>query len=61
LKEPLERGPVKGQVVEMDKLLDDYYTVRGWDQATGYPKREKLESLGLKAVADELAQLGRLG
>jgi len=61
LTEPLERGPVKGQVVEMDKLLDDYYTVRGWDQATGYPKREKLESLGLKAVADELAQLGRLG
>jgi aldehyde:ferredoxin oxidoreductase len=61
LKEPLERGPIKGQVVEMDQLLDDYYTVRGWDQATGYPKREKLESLGLKAVADELAQLGRLG
>ena len=61
LKEPLERGPVKGQVVEMDQLLDDYYTVRGWDQATGYPKREKLESLGLKAVADELAQFGSLG
>ena len=61
LREPLERGPVKGQVVEMDKLLDDYYNVRGWDKATGYPKREKLESLGLKAVADELAQLGRLG
>jgi aldehyde:ferredoxin oxidoreductase len=61
LHEPLERGPVKGQVVEMDRLLDDYYDVRGWDKATGYPKREKLESLGLKAAADELAKLGRLG
>lgn len=61
LTEPLERGPVKGQVVEMDRLLDDYYYMRGWDKATGYPKREKLESLGLKAVADELAKLGRLG
>jgi aldehyde:ferredoxin oxidoreductase len=47
-------------VVEMDQLLDDYYQARGWDRATGYPKREKLESLGLKATADELARLNRL-
>jgi aldehyde:ferredoxin oxidoreductase len=61
LTEPLERGPIKGHVVEMDQLLDDYYQARGWGRATGYPKREKLESLGLKTVADELARLGRLG
>jgi aldehyde:ferredoxin oxidoreductase len=61
MTEPLERGPIKGHVVEMDLLLDDYYEVRGWAKETGYPKREKLESLGLKAVADELAILGRLG
>ena len=61
LTEPLECGPIKGHVVEMDQLLDDYYQARGWDRATGYPKREKLESLGLKAVADELARLNRLG
>jgi aldehyde:ferredoxin oxidoreductase len=61
LTEPLARGPIKGHVVEMDQLLDDYYQARGWDRVTGYPKREKLESLGLKASADELARLNRLG
>jgi aldehyde:ferredoxin oxidoreductase len=61
MTEPLERGPIKGHVVEMDRLLDDYYEVRGWAKETGYPKREKLECLGLKRVADELAILGRLG
>ena len=41
-------------------LMDQYYALRGWDVATGVPKREKLEQLGLKDVADELDKNGLL-
>lgn len=58
--EKLANGPVKGQVVDMDRLLDDYYEARGWDKSSGNPQRSKLESLGLKSVADELEGLGKL-
>jgi len=57
LKEPLPEGPAKGHVWEMDILLDRFYELCGWDKATGIPTREKLESLGLKDVAEELEQL----
>jgi aldehyde:ferredoxin oxidoreductase len=52
-----------GKTVEWDEwntLVDLYYEERGWDKATGWPTREKYESLGLKYVADELEQLGKL-
>jgi aldehyde:ferredoxin oxidoreductase len=35
-------------------MLDEYYTERGWDLATGKPGREKLAELNLGYVADEL-------
>ena len=38
----------------MDKLLDEYYEIRGWDLKTGIPTREKLLELGLGDVADEI-------
>jgi len=60
LREPVPRPPSKGQIFELDKLLDDYYTVREWDIETGIPTRKKLEGLGLKDVADELEKLGKL-
>lgn len=60
LREPVPRQPSKGQVFELDKLLDDYYTARGWDIKTGIPTRKKLEELELKDVIDELEKLGRL-
>jgi aldehyde:ferredoxin oxidoreductase len=53
----------KGTVIdqrEFEKLKDEYYTLRGWDVATGYPGRVKLEDLGLKDIADELATYGLL-
>lgn len=58
-KTPFPRTPAKGQVFELDRLLDDYYTERGWDVKTGVPTREKLEALGLGFVADELEKLGK--
>jgi aldehyde:ferredoxin oxidoreductase len=60
LKEPMPDGPSKGQVYEMDILLDDYYRARGWDVASGDPKKDKMEELGLSAEADELKLTGRL-
>ncbi|MCW4045006.1 MAG: aldehyde ferredoxin oxidoreductase family protein [Candidatus Bathyarchaeota archaeon] len=42
-------GPVKGAVVtqeELDLLLDDYYTARGWT-LEGLPTTEKLKELGM--------------
>jgi len=51
---------VKGQVFEMDQMLDDYYEARGWDKKAGNPTRAKLGSLGFKSVADELEKLNKL-
>jgi len=59
-KMPFPRPPAKGQVFELDKLLDDYYVARGWDIKTGVPTEGKLEGLGLSYVADELKKLGRM-
>jgi len=42
-KEPLPEGPAKGQVVELDKMLPEYYKLREWDLETGIPTREKLD------------------
>jgi aldehyde:ferredoxin oxidoreductase len=44
--EPLKEGPGRNRVVELDQLLDEYYMVRGWDEA-GVPGSEKLKELGL--------------
>jgi aldehyde:ferredoxin oxidoreductase len=46
LHEPLPDGPAKGKVVELDKMLPEFYKLRGWDEK-GYPTKEKLEELGL--------------
>jgi aldehyde:ferredoxin oxidoreductase len=48
LKDPIPAGPAKGHVSRLDKMLPEYYTLRGWD-AAGVPSAEKLESLGLNA------------
>ena len=60
LKEPLKEGECKGQVVNLDLMLDEYYEAREWDKESGFPTREKLEQLGLKEVADELGSMGKL-
>ncbi len=46
LKEPLSEGPAKGHVVYLDKMLPEFYKLRGWDE-NGIPTPEKLESLGI--------------
>ncbi len=46
LHEPLPDGPAKGMVVELDKMLPEFYKLRGWDEK-GVPTKEKLIELGL--------------
>lgn len=57
MTEPLKAGGSKGQVIskeDLDTMLDEYYSLRGWDMETGIPTREKLVDLGLAYVADVL-------
>jgi aldehyde:ferredoxin oxidoreductase len=53
----------KGCVVEKDKfekMMDEYYEIRGWDVATGLQKKETLESLDLPEIIPELEDKGLL-
>ncbi len=46
VKEPMPAGPAKGQVVHLDKMLPEYYELRGWDKE-GVPTQERLRELEL--------------
>jgi len=45
LHEPLIDGPAKGKVVELEKMLREYYAFRNWPD--GFPADSKLAELGL--------------
>ena len=49
----------RGKAVDREKfetLLDDYYGLRGWDEKTGYLKKDTLVSLGLADCVELLAE-----
>lgn len=46
LSEAPAEGPSRGQTVDLEPMLDEYYRFRGWD-AEGVPTPGKLEELGL--------------
>jgi len=46
-EEPAPDGPGKGETVDMDIMLDDFYQVMDWDRKTGIPKQHKLKELGI--------------
>jgi aldehyde:ferredoxin oxidoreductase len=48
----------KEELNEHDKMLTEYYQMHGYDPETGIPTRKRLESLGLKYVADEFEAHG---
>jgi aldehyde:ferredoxin oxidoreductase len=57
MTEPLQSGASKGQLISKDDLttmLDEYYTVRGWDVQTGIPTKKKLAELNLEYVAGDI-------
>jgi aldehyde:ferredoxin oxidoreductase len=47
-KEPAKTGPAKGLVNGIDKMLPEYYALRGWDKE-GVPTAETRKRLGLTA------------
>ncbi len=55
--EPLKKGKYEGAVLDrslFEQMKDEYYSLRGWDEANGVPSRNKLETLGLADIADEV-------
>ncbi|RLF15836.1 MAG: hypothetical protein DRJ97_02685, partial [Thermoprotei archaeon] len=61
LNQPVPTGPYKGTVFTkemLDKMLDEYYDLRGWERETGLPYKEKLLELGMKDVAEDLERRG---
>ncbi len=46
LEEPMAEGAAKGQIVELEPMLKEYYVERGLDEE-GRPKKEKLKELNL--------------
>lgn len=46
LNEPMKDGPHKGNVVQLDVMLPEYYSLRGWDEE-GVPTAQKLQELSL--------------
>lgn len=45
---------------EMDRMLNEYYALHGWDPITSWPTEETLRGLDLGYAADELKRTGRL-
>ncbi|RLG41885.1 MAG: aldehyde ferredoxin oxidoreductase, partial [Thermoproteota archaeon] len=57
-EEPMPSGPAKGQVVDLERMLNEYYQLRNWDLETGIPKKETFERLGMLDIAEELEKSG---
>lgn len=51
LKELMPTGPGKGQKVELEPMLNEYYQLMGWSD-DGKPGREQLVNLGLGELLD---------
>lgn len=55
-----KEGPRTADEKNIGKLLDSFYELRGWDIETGRPKRNKLEELDMKDIANELDKENKL-
>lgn len=54
LEEKSPSGRAKGHVVYLDRMLDEYYELRGWDKTTGLPTNRKLNDLELEYTIPEV-------
>jgi len=57
LREPLKEGGARGQVVELDVMLEEYYRHRGWDER-GVPTPETLARLRLAGIVRSASRPG---
>ena len=57
MEQALPTGPAKGEKFakkELDKMVDEYYELRGWDKKTGLHLEGKLKKLGMADVLKDL-------
>ncbi|RDE13954.1 MAG: aldehyde:ferredoxin oxidoreductase [Candidatus Thorarchaeota archaeon] len=47
-EEPMPEGPGRGQRVNLEPMLNDYYKLRGWNLKNGLPTDETLQRLSLE-------------
>lgn len=57
LEEPIADGHIPPIGKNLDIMLDDYYTLRGWDVKSAIPREEKLRELDLDFAIDDLRNL----
>jgi aldehyde:ferredoxin oxidoreductase len=50
---PMSNGS-RGRTPRVETMIQEYYAERDWDWGTGRPSRNKLVSLGLPDIADDL-------
>jgi aldehyde:ferredoxin oxidoreductase len=58
----MSSGPAKGMHLteeKVNRMLDEYYELRGWDQ-NGIPTEAKLRELGLEKVAEDLKKVRKI-
>ena len=63
MEEPVKSGPLKGELLKQDdwdKMLDEYYSLHGWDSNTSWPTKEKLEELNLDECIETLEQAEKM-
>jgi aldehyde:ferredoxin oxidoreductase len=53
---PAPDGPSKGQIVELDQMLDEYYEQRGWNVKDGLPTNQTMRRVNLDDVVKDLAK-----
>ena len=41
----------------LGRMLDDYYSINGWDKSNGFPSTETLEKLGLGYIEEAIGEL----
>jgi len=63
MEEPIKSGPLKGEFLrreDWDKMLDEYYMLRGWDPSTSWPTQATLARLDLAECVEMLEQARQL-
>jgi len=58
IEEPFESGGARGEIAHAEEMLDEYYTLRGWDLTRGWPTPATLERLDLPEVEARLWEDG---
>ena len=52
--EPSPSGNARGEVIDLEPMLEEYYQLQGWNPETGWPTAEKLRELGLEEAVERL-------